>query len=233
MDTGTTRTTPSLVTLEQEAISVRSEMSALTITDQPSYDIAVEKRTAAVNWLKGAESFFDPSIADAHALHKKLLAQKKSVCEPVESTIKTINSALIRFDDEQARIRREEQRRLEEDARRKAEEERIAQAEQLHANGADEEAVDAVLDAPVQVTEIAIAAPTYEKSKEVIYRDNWSGEVTDIKALVKYIAKNPQFIGLLQVNQTALNSQAKALKESMDIPGCRAVNNKVVATGRG
>lgn len=168
MDTSKETNAPSLVELEQQAISVRSEMSAIAITDQPSYDVAVEKRTAAVAWLKKAEAFFDPSIADAHALHKKLLGQKKSVCEPVEGTIKSINRELIRFDEEQARKRREEQRRLEEEARRKAEEERIAQAEQMQAAGAEEEVIDAVLEAPVVVTEISVAEPTYEKSKEVI-----------------------------------------------------------------
>jgi hypothetical protein len=226
-------TEPTLIDLEQQAISVRSAMAEIAIADQSTYNLAVEKRTAAVTWLKGAETFFDPSIADAHALHKKLLAQKKTVCEPVEMTIRTINRELLRFDEEQARIRREEQRRLEDESRRKAEEERLAQAEQMQAEGADEEVIDAVLEAPVQVTEMVIARPTYEKSKEVIYRDNYSGECFDLLALVKAIAKDKSLIGLVQVNQTALNQMAKALKETMSIPGCRPVNNKVVATGRG
>jgi uncharacterized protein YjbK len=56
--------------------------------------------------------------------------------------------------------------------------------------------------------------------------------VTNLLNLVKFVAKNPHFIGLLQINQTALNQQAKALKDSMNIPGVQVVNNKVVASGR-
>lgn len=236
MDTShqTNGSQPTLVDLEQQAVSVRSEMAAVVISDQPSYDIAVEKRTAAVTWLKGAEAFFDPSIADAHALHKKLLLQKKTVCEPVEMTIRTINRELIRFDEEQARIRREEQRRLEEEARRKAEEERLAQAEQLQAAGADEDVVDAFIDAPVQVTEIAVAQPTYEKSGAVVLRDNWGAEVFDLHKLVQAIAKDKSKLNLIQANMPALNSMAKALKETMAdaVPGCRAINSRVAASGR-
>jgi hypothetical protein len=234
MDTATAEPmTPSLVDLEQQAVSVRSEMAALTITDQKTYDFAVEKRTQAANWLKNAREFFKSMKDPAYAAWKKICSNENLVCDPVEATMKQINKELVRYDQEQEQLRREEQARLEREARERAEAERIAQAEQLKAQGADEETIDEILEAPVQVTELVVAAPTYEKSKAVVHRDNWSGEVTDLKALVKYVAKNPQFIGLLQINQTALNAQARALKGTMAIPGVRPVNNRVVATGRG
>jgi hypothetical protein len=229
----TARQTTSLVDLEQEAVSVRSEMAALVITDQATYDFAVEKRTEASNWLKNARGFFKGLKDPAYAAWKNICSNENTVCDPVESTIKQINSELVRYDAAQERLRREEQARLDREAREKAEAERIAQAEEMKANGADEETIDVVLSAPVQVTEIAVAKPTYEKSKSVVYRDNYSAEVTSLLSLVKYIAKNPQFINLIQPNTTALNAQARALKESMQIPGVTVRNNKVVATGRG
>lgn len=232
MDTAK-ETTTTLVGLEQEAVSVRSEISALTITDQASYDHAVEKRTAASGWLKNAREFFKGMKDPAYAAWKKICSNENLVCDPVESTIKHINGELIRFDNEQARLRREEQTRLDREARERAEAERIAQAEEMKANGADEETVDAILEAPLQITEMVAAEPTYEKSKAVVYRDNWGGECFDLFKLVQAVAKDRSKIGLLQVNQPALNQMAKALKESMAIPGCRPINNKVVATGRG
>lgn len=228
-----TTKTPSLVDLEQQAVSVRSEMSSITITDQKSYDLAVEARTAASNWLKNAREFFKGMKDPAYAAWKKICSNENAVCDPVDTTIKQINSELIRYDQEQERLRREEQAKLDREARERAEAERLQQAESMKANGADEETIDAILDAPVQITQIAVAAPTYEKSKAVMYRDNYSAEVTNLLALVKYVAKNPQFLNLLQANQTAINAQARALKESMAIPGVRVTNNRVVATGRG
>lgn len=228
-----TARTPSLVDIEQQAISIRQEMTALTITDQATYDLAVEKRTAAKNWLKGAEEWFDGIQKPAYDAYKNILNQRKLVCDPTETAIRQINGALVRWDEAQERLRREAQLKLEAEARQKAEEERLAQVVELEAQGVDEMTVNAVLDAPVQVTEIAVAPQTYERSKAVTYRDNWSGECFDLFKLVQAVAKDKSKIGLLQINQQALNQMAKALKESMSIPGCRPVNNKVVATGRG
>lgn len=224
--------TVTLVDLEQEAITVRTEIAALIITDQTSYDLAVEKRTAAKSWLKTAEDWFDGIQKPAYDAYKNILNQRKLVCEPTEAAIKQINRALVDWDQEQERIRREEQRRLEEEARQKAEEERLQQAAQMESQGVDVATVNAVLDAPIEVVSRPVAAPTYERSSAVVFRDNWSGECFDLFKLVQAVAKDKSKIGLLQVNQTALNQMAKALKDSMAVPGCRAVNNKVAASGR-
>lgn len=229
----TSKSTTTLVDLEQQALTVRSEIAALAVTDQKSYDLAIEKRTAAKHWLKHAEDWFDGIQKPAYDAYKNILNQRKLVCEPTEAAIKQINRALVDWDQEQERIRREEQRRLEAEARRKAEEERLEQAAEMEQQGADAESVNAVLDAPIEIVDRPVAAPTYEKSSAVVYRDNWSGECFDLYKLVQAVAKDKSKIGLLQVNQTALNQMAKALKDTMSIPGCRAINNKVVASGRG
>lgn len=232
MDTATTDAPP-LVQMEQEALGLRGEMP-MTIIDQDSYNAAVEIRVEAKQWLKNVrENVFGPMKSTAHAAWKKVCDTEKSVCDPVEAALSQTNRALLAWDQEQERLRREEQRRLEEIARQKAEEERIAEAAALEAAGVDQESVNAVLDAPIHVEAVAIAPPTYEKSSAVQYRDNWGGECFDLLKLAQYVAKNKQHINLLQVNQTALTQLARALKDSLAVPGCRAVNNKVVASGRG
>lgn len=227
---------PTLVDLETQAVAVRSEMAAIKIEDQPSYDLAVEKRTSAVKWLKDADAFFDPSIADAHALHKKLIGQKKTVCGPVQTTIEVINKELIRYDREQEQKRLARQRELDEQARKEAEEQKLADAIHMEDQGADAETVEAVLSEPVHAMAPVVAAPTYQKSAAVVYRDNWNGECFDLSAVVKAAAKgNKTAMGLLMINQSALTQMARAMKETLAdaVPGCRAVNNKVIATGRG
>lgn len=224
--------TSSLVDLEQEALMVSGGL-AIEITDQISYNFAVEKRTEAANWLKDARAFFKGMKDPAYAAWKKICSNENLVCDSVESRLKTINGALVRFDQEQDRLRRAEQMRLEDEARKQAEEDRIAQAAQMESEGVDAETVNAVLDAPIQITEPVLAAPTYEKSSAVVYRDNWGGEVVDLWTLVKHVAKDKSHLNLLQINRPALTQLARALKDSMSIPGVRAVNNKIVATGRG
>lgn len=223
----------SIIEVEQQAIELQSQLGALAITDQDSYNKAVEARVSAKNWLKEAGEFFDSMQKPAYEAYKKILENRKTVCEPVEGHLNKINRALIAFDDEQERLRRAEQKRLDEIAFKEAEEKRLADAVHLEQTGADAETVEAVFQAPVVVTDRPVVAVTYEKSKAVLYRDNWSGEVTDLFALVKAVAKDKSKLNLLQINQPALNSLAKALKETMAIPGVRAVNNKVAASGRG
>lgn len=221
---------PTLVDLEQEAITVRTEMSAVKITDQATYDEAVTMLTKASGWLKNAREFFKGMKDPAHAAWKKICSNENLVCDPTENGIKQIKAEIVRYDAEQERIRLAEQARLEEEARRRAQSDRIAEAEVMEAQGHDAETIDAVLDAPVVVQTSVVAERTYERSSDVVYRDNWSGEVTDLLALVKYVSKNKQHINLIQINQPSLTQLARALKGAMDIPGIKAVNNKVIAS---
>jgi hypothetical protein len=231
--TAVTNGSKSLVDIEHEALSISAEMNAIVITDQATYDIAVDKRTAASTWLKNAREFFKGMKDPAYAAWKKICSNENLVCDPVDAQLKQINGALVKWDQEQERLRRIEQQRLADVARREAEEQRLADAIELEKQGAPAEAVEAVISAPVEVFAPVVAAPTYERSKQVVYRDNWGGQCDDLFKLVQAVAKDKSKLGLLQVNQTALNQMAKALKESFAIPGCRAVNNKVAASGRG
>ncbi|MBV9215723.1 MAG: hypothetical protein JO053_06060, partial [Acidobacteria bacterium] len=107
----------SAIALEQEALTVRNEMAAVKIDSQETYDLAVAKLGEGNAFLKRAAEFFDGPINDAHQLHKRLLKQKKDVCGPVEDTQNRIKAALLAWNREQERIRRQEQHRLEEEAR--------------------------------------------------------------------------------------------------------------------
>lgn len=224
-----------LVELEQEAVSVRSSMTAITITNQDTYNLAVEKRTEAANWLKNAKAFFKGMKDPAYAAWKKICSNENEVCDPVEKTISMINGELVRYDREQERLRQEHQRKLDEQARKEAEEQKLADAIHLENQGVSPETVNAILSEPTPMQAPVMAAPTYQKSNQVIYRDNWQGQCDDLSAVVKAAAKgNKTAMGLLQINQPALNQMARAMKETLAdaVPGCRAVNNRTIATGR-
>jgi hypothetical protein len=222
-----------IIDAESQALEITNSLNAIAITDQETYNAAVEARTQAKDWTKKAGDFFDGLVKPAYAAYKNLLDTKKKVLEPVETHIASINKALVNWDYEQEKLRQAEQARLAAEAQKQAEEERLQQAMELEEAGADAASVASVLSAPVAFVPAPVAAPTYEKSKAVVYRDNWSAEVIDLYALVKEVAKDKSKIGLLQPNQTALNQMAKALKATMVLPGVRAVNNRVAATGRG
>jgi hypothetical protein len=210
-------------------LMIRQEM-AVEIVDQTTYNVAVERRTIAAEWLKNSRAFFKSMKDPAYAAWKKICENENLVCEPVDKQIKRINAALINFDNAQAELRRQEQIRLQQIERERSERERLENAVIAEQQGMDEETVEAVLETPVAMA--VVAPPTYERSSAVTYRDNWQGVCDDLFALVKAVAKDRSKLNLLQVNQSALNARAKSDKSLMNIPGVRAVNNRIVATGR-
>lgn len=154
---------------------------------------------------------------------------------------------------EAERKAREERERIEAEAReaaRKAHEEadriaaeaaaaaaagdatKAAELEQAAISTAEAGAVEArsialtaelVTAAPVP---LASAAP---KVSGLSTRKNWKARCVDKMALIKFVANNPAFLNLLDVNQSALNQMAKAQKEAMQIGGVEAYPDDVMS----
>jgi hypothetical protein len=153
---------------------------------------------------------------------------------------------------EESRRMEEAQARQEESLRLRAEQERLSKiAAEEAAKGRAEAAERACLaseqaaleaEAAAEESEAAlndaVSAPApvviLQKSTPVVsgisYRDNWAGVCDDLFALVKAIATGQAPLALVQIHQPTLNKLAGAMKQSMKIAGCRAVNNRVQNT---
>jgi len=70
-------------------------------------------------------------------------------------------------------------------------------------------------------------APTFTKTKGFSSRENWSAEVTDIKALCRAVADGKTAENLVGANMPALNQMARAMKQAFNVPGVRAVKEIV------
>jgi len=221
----------------ERALAFPDQARALRIVNAQSYQFACE-------FLKGIKALreeiadtFDPHIKRAFEAHRALVKEKREAEAPLADAELIAKRALVAFDTEQERIRREEQQRLEAEARRQAEErqlmEAIALEEQAQASGDAGLAMEAaaMLDQPVMTPTIAVAQST-PKVSGISFRETWSGQLTDLAALIRYAAANPQFMNLLQVNQVALNGLARSMKGQLQVPGVRAIVTKDVAAGR-
>lgn len=218
-----------LIDVEQRGLEIKSQVSGLEIVDQTTYDTACDMLKRAKSYVKETESFFKPMKQKAHDAWKEVCSQETSVIAPVKTVIGLIQGKIIHWDAEQARIQREAQRILEEQARQRAEEERLAQAVALEESGAGVEVVEAVLEQPIVA--VPVAAPqTFQKSSAAIVRETWKAEITDLHALVKAAAKDKNLMAYLSVNQSALDAMARAAKDTLSIPGVKAVSSKSVAT---
>lgn len=229
-----------IVAVAEKALTWPERARAVSVVDASSYASAGEL-LRGIKALRGeiAETF-DPHIKRANEAHRALLEQKRQAETPLTEAERVIKDALIKYDQEQERLRREEQRRLEEEARRQAEQDALDRAAAMEREGREfgddamvqeaQQLVEEQLQAPPPpVATIAKATP---KVAGIVHRTTWSARVVDFHALVKFVASNPSHIGLLVVNQPALNAQARSLKGAMSLPGVQAVPTNDVAASR-
>lgn len=88
--------------------------------------------------------------------------------------------------------------------------------------------------AAIELTASVITAPVAHIAKVAAagtsIREVWKARCTDKAVLIKFVSINPQFLNLLDVNDTALNQLAKAMKDSMNIGGCEAYIERGIAS---
>jgi hypothetical protein len=221
----------------ERALALPDQARAIRISDADTYARACEFLKSVKALRDEITQTFDPHIKRAHEAHKALLKEKQDAEAPLAQAERIVKDGLVAYDREQERIRREEARRLEDEARRQEEERRLMEAIELEeaGNEAGDEGLKAeavaLLEQPIIVPTVAVA-PSTPKVAGVAFRETWSAKVTDLAALVKYVAAHPQFAGLLSANMPALNAQARSLKGQLQIPGVEAVCTRDVAAGR-
>jgi hypothetical protein len=60
-------------------------------------------------------------------------------------------------------------------------------------------------------------------------REVWRARVTDKAALVAAVAAGKAPLALIEINQTALDGMARALKSELVLPGCEPVRETTIA----
>ena len=195
--------------------------------------------------IKGKQKALDE---DRKSITKPLDEVKKSIMAKYEEPTRILNEAeavlkgsMLAYSNEQEQQRRLEQAKLDEAARvererlaaeaAQREEEAKAAAEAGNAVEAERIASEAAaLQATASMTTAPVVAQSVEKVSGISTRTNWKAEVTDMLALVKFVAANPHMIDLLQVNTTTLNQHAKATKDNTKIDGVRVYSEQVLAS---
>lgn len=189
-------------------------------------------------------------LKEIKALYKDLEKKRTGATQPINQALREINgwfkpakqwlkdaegllkTKLLKYQAEQDRIAQEAQRKIDEEAEQ--ERKRLEKAAALAAQaGMDERAEELREEVEVQQEElqqapvIKSAAP---KIEGIVTKTTWKAEVTDKLLFVKHVASTrPDLIALIQINQSALNGQARSLKGSLDLPGIRVYEEKNIA----
>lgn len=246
---------PAEQVLKQEALTLAERARTLTISDQTTYNIAVEELKSVVALRKKITDHHGPLKAAAYKTHQLLCAAESEVLQPVSEAERILKQAVGVWDTEQTRLYNERVRKTQmEDDRLRNEELRKATADaeeksaleierlMLEDNLSYEEAIArvnpqaVVAQAVEEVPQVRTVVPAaYQKASGVpSLPPLYSAEVVDIKELCGAVYRGEYSTECVEGNQTVLNSLARTLKDTFKVPGVKLikVENRVGVTGK-
>lgn len=218
--------------LQSQALTWSSKAKEVKIADQPTYDAATEMHKGVIGLLKEIDTKLDPDIARWHAGHKAAIALKKQVQGELPAAEEILRRTILNWEWDQEQKRLEDQRKAEAAARRAEEEARLALAVQAEQAGATAETIEEIIETPIPMV-APVIAPSFQRaacySKPV---ERYHAECFDIKLLCRAVADGKASTEYVQPNLVALNSLARAQKQTFSLPGCKAVLEAGMAVRR-
>jgi len=234
--------------LRAQATSLVPSVQALQVVDDDTFIQAGEQVKLIKAYTRRVGEILDPIVEAAHRAHKVAVDQRKALLRPAEEAETILKDRMGTYQAEQERIRREreaaaerERVRLEAEARRQAEAEEarlrkeaedrmLEAAAQAEADGDGETAerilaqplvVDIPVPQPVFMPPVATTMPPPAKVSGVSFRETWTAEVTDFRALVKAVAEGRAPLSLVQADESALGQYARSTRGTQKVPGVR------------
>lgn len=205
---------------------IYDEAMAIKVRSKPTYERAVWIKNVLGELIKSIHESFDPICESANRLHKLATSTRRKHLDSPERALNRIRGELDSYFREEERKRREKEAIARAEAERKAQEERDREIKELEEAGAPEEA-EILAESPVLAPTVQIKN-RLDSVAGVQHKQHWKAECTNLRLLVKAVADGKAPLDLIQVNQVQLNKLAVALKENMNIPGCRAWDAGVV-----
>lgn len=218
-----------IAVIEETALTWPEKATAIKIVDQDSYNLAATTLREIADLEKEIKAHHSPMKTAAQTAHKATVAAEKKFLDPLTKAKSIIKGALSGWEVEQRKIREEAQRQAIIKAEKKEEEERLARAEAAEKAGKSETEVDKILDTPKPVT-VAPVKPTFESAPGVGTRETWKAEVTDIHALCMSVGRGETPATAIQANMPVLNAMARSAKDTMSVPGVKAVMETGIVT---
>lgn len=216
--------TPEIQQNTEKALIVLDQANTLMISTVDDYKIAQGLMKTVKERIKELNDTRMEQTRPLDESKSKIMAFFAIPLEKLEKAKIYLNRIMVNFTEEQETKRREEERRLQDEARKRAEEEALKQALKAEAAGETQEA-EQIISEPVYVPPIKVVSEV-PKSKESHIRETWSCETFDLMITVKSIAEGKAPLQAVEYDMTFLNGQARSYKQSLNIPGVRAVSKK-------
>jgi hypothetical protein len=181
------------------------------IESDDDYELAGEIVRRAKQEKAEAEKEYKELYQPAKLVVDRLRNRWREVSAPWDLADRILRQAMTLYTEQKEQAAREEALLLAAKAR-----------EELDKPDADAEKVEAMIEKAQRIDE---SPPPVSG---VSYRESWTVEVDDITALCGAVAVGEAASDLVQPNMKRLREMAKAMKDTFNVPGCRAVAKKVM-----
>lgn len=199
----------------------------ITVLDQPTHQAAQEFLIAIARLEHRIMDEFSDSKRAAHAAHKSICALEAKLLKPLDEARKVTTWKCRSYESDQRRVSEEKERELRAVALKAAEERKLMDAIQAEQEG-DKAGAEAIMAEPVLVPVVHVETET-ARVEGISSRTVYSAVVTDMIALVKFVAGAPEWINLIEPNMPALNQLARAQRDALKIPGVKIEAREVMA----
>ena len=208
-----------IIELEQKALTMNEQAKNIAVNTQTEYNHANDFIVNIKKLQKQVKDTFVLIIKKAFEAHRESKAQEAKHLDPLLKAEEIIKSKMLIFIRVQEQVRLDAERKLQVEAERKRQE-AIAKAEAARANGKEAKA-EKYEEKAANIVAPQLASTVDKGSASV--RKRYRAEVYDLMALVKAIAAGQAPISFVEPNMPALNSQARALENTMAYPGIKVI----------
>lgn len=220
----TTITLPNSEEIRQGHADLLVQARGVTVTDEMSHGLAQVLFKKLKGRVRVIEEKLDPLCALANATHKSATGLRAELLTPVKAALGEVSRIMGAYEDEERKKARKEAELLAAEEQKREEEEALDHAVNLEDVG-DKEGAEEVISTPIPKPLVTID-PAVAKVKGVSGRRPWKAKIegypekTDaFLKFVQYIAAHPDDIGLLKLDESALNKLSAAKKGKVNIPG--------------
>jgi hypothetical protein len=210
---------------EPVTVDLIARSKTLTIRSNDQYRQACEEKLAIDAMIADRHALHDPVVAKAFETHRAATAARRTDIEPLENAKTIYERAINGWRKEQERIALEAARAEQAERERIALEEREREIEEAESAEAAPEEIVAIIERPIYVPPpVMPRAPIVPQVSGIRRKPaNWKASLENTPGakmrLIQFVAKNPAFEHLIEVNQASANALAKALKTTMSVPG--------------
>lgn len=216
---------PDITAISQDQLRMVQVAKSFIVQDQASHAAALDFLQQVARMEKLGKALFAESKDSLNKAGKALRAAEAKLILPCTEARRIITYEKIApFEAEERRKAEAESCRLAEIARKQEEERLLADAIEAEQQG-DKQAADQILAETVTAPVVRVE-PQIATAKGVTTATVWHAEVTDKLALIRYVAEHPEWVNLLDPVMPALNSLARSQKDSLAIPGVKAVSER-------